>query len=125
MFEIQLTTLAESLYNKFAHDLLYKGYAGHLTREDEMVIDLSHGLSLCYGLCVMYMKDRLELACNADGAKRGGDALVPESEAKIAHEVVENGERFFNTLTRASGRFPVLPKAPEALPNECHTIKCG
>ncbi|KAK3316770.1 hypothetical protein B0H66DRAFT_626242 [Apodospora peruviana] len=36
LFEIQLTTIAEHLYNKFAHPLLYKGFAETLSRQDEM-----------------------------------------------------------------------------------------
>ncbi|KAK0749759.1 hypothetical protein B0T18DRAFT_487591 [Schizothecium vesticola] len=59
LFEIQLTTIAEDLYNKLAHPILYKGCSEPLTRQDEMVVDLSHGLSLCYALCLMYMKDKL------------------------------------------------------------------
>ncbi|KAK3322672.1 hypothetical protein B0H66DRAFT_495697, partial [Apodospora peruviana] len=59
LFEIQLTTIAEHLYNKFAHPLLYKDSGGTLSRQDEMVIDMSHGISLCYSLCLMYMKEKL------------------------------------------------------------------
>ncbi|KAH6998614.1 hypothetical protein BKA56DRAFT_649849 [Ilyonectria sp. MPI-CAGE-AT-0026] len=60
MFEIQLTDIAESLYNRFAHSLLYKKSSGGLCRQDEIVIDMTHGISLLYSLCLVYMQDRLE-----------------------------------------------------------------
>ncbi|KAH7023582.1 hypothetical protein EDB80DRAFT_598857 [Ilyonectria destructans] len=60
MFEIQLTDIAESLYNRFAHSLLYKKSSGRLRRQDEIVIDMTHGISLLYSLCLVYMQDRLE-----------------------------------------------------------------
>lgn len=59
VFEIQLTSLPESMYNKLAHPLLYKQQAGDISRRDEMVIDLSHGLSLCYSICLLYAQDKL------------------------------------------------------------------
>ncbi|CAH0034084.1 unnamed protein product [Clonostachys rhizophaga] len=48
-----------SLYNRLAHPLLYKQQAGDISRRDEMVIDLSHGLSLCYSICLLYAQDKL------------------------------------------------------------------
>ncbi|CAG9988819.1 unnamed protein product [Clonostachys byssicola] len=60
IFEVQLTSLPESLYNKLAHPLLYKQQAGPLSSGDEMVIDLSHGLALCYSICLLYAQDKLE-----------------------------------------------------------------
>ncbi|CAH0042151.1 unnamed protein product [Clonostachys rhizophaga] len=63
-FEIQVTCLAESLYNKLAHPLLYKENYGSISRKDEMVIDLSHGVALCFSICHLLMQDKLD-----DGAK--------------------------------------------------------
>ncbi|KAF5694888.1 vegetative incompatibility het-e-1 [Fusarium globosum] len=40
LFEIQVTTMAESLYNKLAHPLFYKASQGPLSRKDEMIIDM-------------------------------------------------------------------------------------
>ena len=59
MFEVQLTTLADDIYNKLAHVLLYKSTPGYLTPQDEMLIDLSHGLGRCFGLCERILKDKL------------------------------------------------------------------
>ncbi|KAJ3548172.1 hypothetical protein NM208_g1135 [Fusarium decemcellulare] len=58
--EIQVTYLAESLYNRLAHPLLYKEVAGTLSRQEEMVIDMAHGLALCYSICLLMMQDKLE-----------------------------------------------------------------
>lgn len=85
MFEIQVTCLAEGLCNKLAHPLLYKENSGSISRKDEMVIDLSHGVALCFSICHLLMQDKLD-----DGAKSIDepglrDAMVrtaddPESE---------------------------------------------
>ncbi|KAH7020305.1 hypothetical protein EDB80DRAFT_702789 [Ilyonectria destructans] len=60
MFEVQLTSLPEILYNRLAHPLLYKKPSQPLSRNDEIVIDISHGLALCYSMCQVYMQDKLE-----------------------------------------------------------------
>ncbi|KAH6962578.1 WD40-repeat-containing domain protein [Ilyonectria sp. MPI-CAGE-AT-0026] len=60
MFEIQLTSLPETLYNRLAHPLMYKKPSQPLSRNDEIVIDISHGLALCYSMCQVYMQDKLE-----------------------------------------------------------------
>lgn len=60
MFEVQITSLPESLYNRLAHPLLYKESFGAISRKDEMIIDMSHGLALCYSLCQLYMQDKFE-----------------------------------------------------------------
>ncbi|KFA54499.1 hypothetical protein S40293_10062 [Stachybotrys chartarum IBT 40293] len=99
MFEIQLTTIAEGLYNKFAHDLLYKGASGDLTREEEMVVDMSHGLSLCYGLCVMYMKEKLESAANPGTMKEA--PTTQASESAVVSKITTSGNRFLRDLTKS------------------------
>ncbi|KAJ8128503.1 hypothetical protein O1611_g5132 [Lasiodiplodia mahajangana] len=101
MFEIQLTTLAEDLYNKLAHDLLYKPIPGSLTHQDEMVIDLSHGLSRCFGLCVRILKGKLNTRSNIIERIKGNEDEFAEigqilgqgsqNEVKIAlDKVIEN-----------------------------------
>ncbi|KAL6410694.1 NWD1 protein [Ilyonectria robusta] len=60
MFEVQITSLPESLYNRLAHPLLYKESFGAISRKDEMIIDMSHGLALCYSLCQLFMQDKFE-----------------------------------------------------------------
>ncbi|RTE70725.1 hypothetical protein BHE90_014871 [Fusarium euwallaceae] len=76
MFEIQLTSLPERLYNKLAHPLLYKQSSGGISRKDEMVIDLSHGLALCYSLCVSYMQDKLGPSKGPGEQRRLRDAVT-------------------------------------------------
>ncbi|KAH7140322.1 hypothetical protein B0J13DRAFT_637820 [Dactylonectria estremocensis] len=51
-FEVQLTTLSESLYNKLAHPLIYKQSSGALSREQEMMVDVAHG-SVMIMLCAL------------------------------------------------------------------------
>ncbi|KAI1073023.1 hypothetical protein LB507_008920 [Fusarium sp. FIESC RH6] len=60
LFEIQVTTMAESLYNKLAHPLLYKASQGGLSRKDEMIIDMGHGAALLYWITVACVEERLE-----------------------------------------------------------------
>ncbi|KAJ3532804.1 hypothetical protein NM208_g8270 [Fusarium decemcellulare] len=59
LFKIQVITLPASLINKIAHSLHYKKEVGALSRRDEIVIDLTKELVLCYSLC-LYYKDTLE-----------------------------------------------------------------
>ncbi|KAK7402748.1 hypothetical protein QQX98_011505 [Neonectria punicea] len=68
-FEVQLTSLPESLYNRLAHPLLYKKSSGTITRQDEMVIDMSHGLALCYSICLLCMQDKLEGPSRAESCQ--------------------------------------------------------
>ncbi|CAH0044544.1 unnamed protein product [Clonostachys solani] len=84
-FEIQVTCLAESLYNKLAHPLLYKGQAGSISRKDEMVIDLSHGVALCFSICQLLMQDKLDDRVRSIDEPGLRDAMIrtadgPESE---------------------------------------------
>uniref|UniRef100_A0A4E9DR71 RelA/SpoT domain-containing protein n=1 Tax=Gibberella zeae TaxID=5518 RepID=A0A4E9DR71_GIBZA len=60
VFEIQVLSLAEGLYNRLAHPLLYKKSSGQLSVKDQKIIDVTHGLSLCYWICLSCMEDRLE-----------------------------------------------------------------
>ncbi|KAJ3542247.1 hypothetical protein NM208_g4202 [Fusarium decemcellulare] len=60
IFEVQLTCLSESLYNRLAHSLLYKSSQGSISKKDEMVIDMAHGISLCYSMCLLFFEDSLE-----------------------------------------------------------------
>lgn len=77
MFEIQLTTLSNYLYNKLAHDLLYKGSLDLLTPQDEMVIDLSHGVARCFELCVRILKHKL------DGNTAQGNVAMEEDTGRL------------------------------------------
>lgn len=60
LFEIQIFSLAESLYNRLAHPLLYKKSSGQLSMQEQKMIDVTHGLSLCYWICLSCMEERLE-----------------------------------------------------------------
>ncbi|KAM0426011.1 hypothetical protein ACHAPT_008640 [Fusarium lateritium] len=99
MFEVQVTSLPASLYNRIAHPLHYKKEAGDLSRGDEIVIDLTKGLALCYSLCLYYKKDKLaphqiEVMRQADSISKEGEFLdklagiapnIPELEGAAGH----------------------------------------
>ncbi|KAH7198954.1 uncharacterized protein B0J16DRAFT_379402 [Fusarium flagelliforme] len=83
LFEIQVTTMAESLYNKLAHPLLYKGSQHPLSRRDEMIIDMGHGAALLYWITVACMEEKLE--SNHEGVQHG--SRFPKSVSHLAgHE---------------------------------------
>lgn len=106
MFEIQLTTFADNLYNKLAHDLLYKASPGLVTSQDEMVIDLSHGVAHCFELCMRILRDKLE--GNAVGKKDNMADQTTEvtamaetmgsRQAKEAQSAMDDFERDLDTL---------------------------
>ncbi|KAM0228304.1 hypothetical protein ACHAPO_010848 [Fusarium lateritium] len=96
LIEIQVLSLAESLYNKLAHPLVYKTTSGEqLSVKDQKLIDVSHGLSLCYWICLSTMQDQLE------------GAEMPESVRKIG-VVGENAniEQNMLELVNATPRLP-------------------
>ncbi|CAG9986827.1 unnamed protein product [Clonostachys byssicola] len=112
-FEIQVTCLAESLYNKLAHPLLYKENYGRISRKEEMVIDLSHGIALCFSICHLLMQDKLEDQAKSIDEPGLRDAIIwasddPESEpsheamdalAKLTPEVISEKAQENNGFT--------------------------
>jgi hypothetical protein len=75
MFEIQLTTFSEYLYNDLAHPLLYKSPPGLLTLQEEMTVDLSHGLSMCLELCKLMLKKKLGTRSGEPNRKENEDII--------------------------------------------------
>ncbi|KAK3369256.1 hypothetical protein B0T24DRAFT_557176, partial [Lasiosphaeria ovina] len=104
MFEIQVTTIAEDLYNKLAHPLLYKGSS--LTRQEEIVLDIAHGNALCYALSLAYMEDKLKKRASGIG---GTDEVEATTE-----EITRDGTRFRESLTK--GASFDAPVSPQGLP---------
>jgi len=113
MFEIQLTTIAKHLYNKFAHPLLYKVSADTLGRQDEIVINMAHGVSLCYSLCLMYMKEKLGKDSDKIPNK---DRLVAET---INFQQTLKGTSFdaFTTLKGPATAVDIPPEAYKSTGN--------
>lgn len=94
MFEIQLTTFSNNLYNKLAHDLLYKADPGLVTGQEEMVIDVSHGLARCFELCMRILRPKLRRDTNNMTAGTAEDfSGNTEREVKLAQSTVEDFER--------------------------------
>ncbi|KAF4997012.1 hypothetical protein FGRMN_4152 [Fusarium graminum] len=89
MFEIQVTCLAESLYNRLAHRLLYKGKLGSIPKKDEMVIDIAHGLSLCHSICLLYFKDEMTDPELLEGIKEAAPSVEVNDEAGDPTRLIE------------------------------------
>ncbi|VUC28719.1 unnamed protein product [Clonostachys rosea] len=125
-FEIQVTCLAEGLYNKLAHPLLYKEKSGSISRKDEMVIDLSHGVALCFSICHLLMQDKLDDRSESLSEPGLRDAMIqtaddPDSEpsreamdalAKLTPEVIPDNVKAakgsnLKSLTSSGKRIPV------------------
>lgn len=107
IFEVQLTTLPESLYNRLAHPLLYKNLSGDLSRKDEMVIDMSHGVALCYSLCLLYMEDKLEKPKRLEKQESLRDAMRKAVPAIGA----EQSDEDMNELVESIPNIPSIDKS--------------
>ncbi|KAK4163360.1 hypothetical protein QBC43DRAFT_213359 [Cladorrhinum sp. PSN259] len=60
LFEIQLTTFDENLYNELCYPLLYKKTSGQLNLQEEQVLDMAHGAARFYTLCKVFLKNKLQ-----------------------------------------------------------------
>lgn len=90
-FEIQITTFADSLYNKLAHDLLYKADPGLVTAQEEMVIDVSHGLARCFELCMRIVRPKLHRDTDKSTGSMAEDfGIHTEEEKELAQSVVND-----------------------------------
>ncbi|KAF5228564.1 hypothetical protein FAUST_10994 [Fusarium austroamericanum] len=105
LFEIQVTSIAESLYNRLAHPLLYKKSSGKLSRQDEMVIDISHGLSLCYWIAVACMEETLEGKSEIAGQK----SPLPPTVRMIAGNDPQDSLDNLDDLVKITPDMPVFP----------------
>ncbi|XEV04990.1 hypothetical protein FSHL1_010277 [Fusarium sambucinum] len=136
LFEIQVLSLAESLYNRLAHPLIYKQSSGELPVKDQKMIDVTHGLALCYWICLSCMEDRLEggkteeiprtirEVAQVDGSQSANmDSFVtampysmPELGADVAIEKCRDAIENFRTQTMSSDqlycKLSAMLKAP-------------
>ncbi|KAM0306900.1 hypothetical protein ACHAPM_001478 [Fusarium culmorum] len=104
VFEIQVTSVAESLYNRLAHPLHYKQSSGTLSRQDEMIIDISHGLSLCYWITITCMEERLE----GKSAMADQTSPLPHTVRKIAGHAPEDELDDLDDLVNITPDMPVI-----------------
>ncbi|KAF4947783.1 hypothetical protein FSARC_13888 [Fusarium sarcochroum] len=102
LFEIQVTTLAESLYNKLAHPLHYKGSLAGLSLQDEMIIDLAHGAALSYWIAVACMEEKLEN--NLEGSRQ--QAQFPEAVRQVAGH--DETSANWDALVKATPNMPAM-----------------
>lgn len=94
MFEVQLTTFSDNLYNKLAHDLLYKADPGLVTGQEEMVIDVSHGLARCFELCMRILRPKLHR--DSENRRVGASESLSghtEDEVQLARSTVDAFEQ--------------------------------
>lgn len=92
-FEIQLTTFSDNLYNKLAHDLLYKADPSLVTEQEEMVIDVSHGLARCFELCMRILRPKLHRDSDIMAATAEDVDEPTEEEDRLAQKTVDDFER--------------------------------
>lgn len=96
MFEIQLTTFSDDLYNRLAHKLLYKADAGLVTEQEEMVLDVSHGLTRCFELCMKILRPKLHRDTDnrtIGTAEDFGVHTEDSEEFRLAKSVVDGFEK--------------------------------
>ncbi|KAH7001068.1 hypothetical protein EDB80DRAFT_810279 [Ilyonectria destructans] len=117
LFEIQLTTLSEQLYNKAAHDWIYKKSHGPLTRRDEILIDMLHGAALIYSLGMVYLQDGEEKSVDVeliDGIKEAYSKDDPETLVKMLPDHLRLGQNNQTINDQFSGKpipFELVAKA--------------
>ncbi|KAK4206585.1 hypothetical protein QBC37DRAFT_356693 [Rhypophila decipiens] len=103
MFEIQVTTISEDLYNKLAHPLLYKDNGLSLTRHDEIVVDLAHGSARCYALSLAFLEDKLKKCTSGIGGRDEVEAATKD----ITEDVIRFRESWAKTTSFDA---PVSPR---------------
>ncbi|KAL8299086.1 hypothetical protein RB593_009138 [Gaeumannomyces tritici] len=91
-FEVQLTGLAEHLFNIVNHPFLYKGAYGPLTEADEMVLDQLHGHAKGFTLSIQQLvKDRLRPPLQMQGIQQvDGDAMVAMTRNLLSRVIQES-----------------------------------
>lgn len=119
LFEIQLTTLSEQLYNKAAHDWIYKKSHGPLTRRDEILIDMLHGAALIYSLGMVYLQDGEKSVDSKliDGMKEAYSKDDPETLVKMLPDHLKLGESNQSINDQFSGKpipFELVTKAMDS-----------
>ncbi|KAH6991333.1 hypothetical protein BKA56DRAFT_667813 [Ilyonectria sp. MPI-CAGE-AT-0026] len=119
LFEIQLTTLSEQLYNKAAHDWIYKKSHGPLTRRDEILIDMLHGAALIYSLGMVYLQDGEKSVDSKliDGMKEAYSNDDPETLVKMLPDHLRLGENNQSINDQFSGKpipFELVTKAMDS-----------
>ncbi|KAI6354993.1 hypothetical protein MCOR25_008387 [Pyricularia grisea] len=121
MFEVQIVSMADDMYNKLAHDLLYKDAGEPFTRQDWMTLDLSRGIAKCFALFESavdgFWKDaEQEVTFRLDkiDAKIG----LPAAKAKLHFSVPFGRNESF------VGREEILSKLLERLPPDAHPDAC-
>ncbi|KAL8296023.1 hypothetical protein RB600_001489 [Gaeumannomyces tritici] len=102
-FEVQLTTLAENLFNILAHPFLYKAAPGSLTENDEKVLDQLHGQAKAFGLSVdQLLRDRLRRRSKMQGIQEGNEDVVAMTR-NLGPRVIQDTQAVLNDVIKAVG----------------------
>ncbi|KLO87700.1 Uncharacterized protein LW93_10036 [Fusarium fujikuroi] len=120
LIEIQLFSIAESLYNRLSHPLIYNTASGQLSVNDQKIIDISHGLSLCYWICISCVENQLE------DDSGGNTSEIPDAVRRAAAvEDVELSELIEKTLTfnSPSGEVRIMDLLKFIISNKSQKVK--
>ncbi|QBZ54354.1 hypothetical protein PoMZ_10051 [Pyricularia oryzae] len=81
--------MADDMYNKLAHDLLYKDAGEPFTRQDWMTLDLSRGIAKCFALCMQMMKSKLKGSDIKTVRQESEKFGIPDQASKKVESVVD------------------------------------
>ncbi|KAL8299194.1 hypothetical protein RB593_009191 [Gaeumannomyces tritici] len=100
-FEVQLTGLAEHLFNIVNHPFLYKGAYGPLTEAEEMVLDQLHGHAKGFTLSIQQLvKDRLRPHSQTQGIQQGDrDAMVAITR-NLLSRIIQESDTILNHVVK-------------------------
>ncbi|KLU92790.1 hypothetical protein MAPG_11775 [Magnaporthiopsis poae ATCC 64411] len=115
-FEVQLTGLAEHLFNMVNHPFLYKSAYGPLTEADEMVLDQLHGHAKGFTLSIQQLvKDRLRPPSQMEGIQQmDGDAMAAMTR-NLLSRVIQESDIIINHVVKGveSGKAPATTSDQE------------
>ncbi|KAH9435342.1 hypothetical protein MCOR02_004286 [Pyricularia oryzae] len=138
MFEVQIVSMADDMYNKLAHDLLYKDAGEPFTRQDWMTLDLSRGIAKCFALCMQMMKSKLKGSDIKTVRQESEKFGIPDQASKKVESVVDGFwkdaeqevtfrlDKIDAKIGNESfvGREEILSKLLERLPPDAHPDAC-
>ncbi|KAH8841536.1 hypothetical protein MCOR14_004610 [Pyricularia oryzae] len=120
MFEVQLTTLAEALFNIYNHPLVYKQVSGPLSSEHGRLMDIFHGLVRQLVLVTSGLRGPLQggskTRTHTGNDPESGRLSGLEASSKLLQKIRQSAEQL--RQRQESGRF----KKEESLVNIVRTL---
>ncbi|KAL8366190.1 hypothetical protein RB595_004790 [Gaeumannomyces hyphopodioides] len=100
-FEVQLTGLAEHLFNIFNHHFLYKRADRSLTKADEMVLDQLHGHAKGFTLSIQQLVEhRLEPPSQMQGVQQGDGDTGVSLARNLLSSFIHESDTIFNYIMK-------------------------